>query len=203
MDSFFTVKQEYEGDGEDGSDSLCISRTALLPGDRVLLIDDLIATGGTLLAGVELVKQQQVYTPSFFSLSYSRKMFKCAITGIEVYADVVMLNITFMVFFRWNDQTQAQVVEAACMIELTYLDGGKKVREKHPEVKVRTRDMACIESIMSAAFFTLSPPPLLSHPFLQMIRRVHLQSCFIMICTQTGMVLHLRGAPADSGDGRG
>lgn len=56
---FQTKPKEYEGDHA-GGDTLCISRTAVSPGERVLLIDDLIATGGTLLAGVELVKRQQV-----------------------------------------------------------------------------------------------------------------------------------------------
>ncbi len=54
------TKKEYEGDQAGGGDTLCLSRTAIQPGERVLLIDDLIATGGTLLAGVELVKQQKV-----------------------------------------------------------------------------------------------------------------------------------------------
>lgn len=54
------LRQEYHGDDAAGEDTLVISRTALNPGDRVLLIDDLIATGGTLMAGVELVKSQQV-----------------------------------------------------------------------------------------------------------------------------------------------
>ena len=56
----FPSLQEYKGDDSAGDDALCISRTAIAPGDRVLLIDDLIATGGTLLAGVELVKAQKV-----------------------------------------------------------------------------------------------------------------------------------------------
>jgi adenine phosphoribosyltransferase len=84
-----SYSKEYKGDDAQGGDALCISRTAITPGDRVLLIDDLIATGGTLLAGLDLVKAQQ---------------------GV--------------------------VVEAACMIELSFLEGGKKVREKHPEVSV-------------------------------------------------------------------
>lgn len=54
------TQQEYEGDEAHGGDTLCISKTAVAAGDRVLLVDDLIATGGTLLAGVELVKGQQV-----------------------------------------------------------------------------------------------------------------------------------------------
>ena len=39
-----------------GKDTLCIPRGAVNKGDRVLLIDDLVATGGTLCAGIELVK---------------------------------------------------------------------------------------------------------------------------------------------------
>lgn len=35
---------------------VCISRNALKPGDRVLLIDDLVATGGTLSAGIAVVR---------------------------------------------------------------------------------------------------------------------------------------------------
>merc|ERR1719189_1555772 len=40
----------------DKKDGLCIQRDAVRSGDRVVLIDDLIATGGTLCAGIELVK---------------------------------------------------------------------------------------------------------------------------------------------------
>lgn len=39
-----------------GNDVLTIPRGAVAKGDRVLLIDDLVATGGTLCAGIELVK---------------------------------------------------------------------------------------------------------------------------------------------------
>jgi len=38
-------------------EGLCIQRNSVKAGDRVVLIDDLIATGGTLAAGVELVKE--------------------------------------------------------------------------------------------------------------------------------------------------
>jgi adenine phosphoribosyltransferase len=37
-------------------DGMCISRNSIKKGDRVLLIDDLVATGGTLSSGIELVK---------------------------------------------------------------------------------------------------------------------------------------------------
>lgn len=37
--------KEYQGDNAKGGDELCLSRTAIKPGDRVLVIDDLVATG--------------------------------------------------------------------------------------------------------------------------------------------------------------
>jgi len=42
---------------EYGSDSLTIHRDAINPGEKVLVIDDLLATGGTISATIELVKQ--------------------------------------------------------------------------------------------------------------------------------------------------
>ncbi len=42
---------------EYGSDSLTIHRDALTTGERVLIVDDLLATGGTISATVDLVKQ--------------------------------------------------------------------------------------------------------------------------------------------------
>jgi len=39
-----------------GNDSLSIPRGSVQPGDRVVVIDDLVATGGTLVASVDLVK---------------------------------------------------------------------------------------------------------------------------------------------------
>ncbi len=44
-------------DLEYGSDSLEIHRDAIAPGQNVLLVDDLLATGGTMEATVKLVKQ--------------------------------------------------------------------------------------------------------------------------------------------------
>ena len=40
-----------------GTDALGAPRDAVKPGDKVLIIDDLVATGGTLIAAVELVKR--------------------------------------------------------------------------------------------------------------------------------------------------
>eukprot|EP00735_Rhodelphis_limneticus_P006344 TRINITY_DN18740_c0_g1::TRINITY_DN18740_c0_g1_i1::g.15263::m.15263 TRINITY_DN18740_c0_g1::TRINITY_DN18740_c0_g1_i1::g.15263 ORF type:complete len:184 (-),score=22.25,sp/Q43199/APT1_WHEAT/48.24/5e-46,Pribosyltran/PF00156.22/1.9e-15,UPRTase/PF14681.1/0.0055 TRINITY_DN18740_c0_g1_i1:243-767(-) len=48
------VKIEY--DLEYGRDNLCVQKNAIHPGDRVLLIDDLLATGGTLGAATKLIQ---------------------------------------------------------------------------------------------------------------------------------------------------
>jgi adenine phosphoribosyltransferase len=50
-----TVRATYEL--EYGSDSLEMHKDAIDPGQRVLIVDDLLATGGTAKATVDLVKQ--------------------------------------------------------------------------------------------------------------------------------------------------
>lgn len=50
-----TYRQSY--DLEYGTDALEIHRDALQPGDVVLVVDDLIATGGTVGATVKLIEQ--------------------------------------------------------------------------------------------------------------------------------------------------
>lgn len=54
---FETVTQSY--DLEYGSATIELHTDAFAPGDRVLVMDDLIATGGTMLAACELVKRLQ------------------------------------------------------------------------------------------------------------------------------------------------
>ncbi|MBW1830655.1 MAG: adenine phosphoribosyltransferase, partial [Deltaproteobacteria bacterium] len=58
-----TYRAEY--DLEYGSDAVEIHRDALGPGDRVVVVDDLIATGGTAKATGELVKQCDAEVAAF------------------------------------------------------------------------------------------------------------------------------------------
>ena len=50
-----TIEQSYEL--EYGTDRLQVHRDAISPGERVLIVDDLVATGGTALATAKLVEQ--------------------------------------------------------------------------------------------------------------------------------------------------
>lgn len=52
---FNTIAEEYEL--EYGSATVELHADAARPGDRVLLIDDLIATGGTMMAGKKLIEK--------------------------------------------------------------------------------------------------------------------------------------------------
>ncbi len=73
-----TISHEY--DLEYGTDTIQIQHDAVQPGDRVVIVDDLLATGGTMKASQALFKQ-----------------------------------------------AGADVVGAACIIELTFLSGRKKL----------------------------------------------------------------------------
>ena len=52
---FKTISTTYQL--EYGTDTLEIHQDAILPGEKILIIDDLLATGGTVGAVIELVKQ--------------------------------------------------------------------------------------------------------------------------------------------------
>jgi adenine phosphoribosyltransferase len=52
---FTTVEEQYEL--EYGSATVELHSDACKPGDRVLIIDDLIATGGTMMAGKKLIEK--------------------------------------------------------------------------------------------------------------------------------------------------
>lgn len=47
----------YSYDLEYGSNSLCMHKDAIKPGQRVLIVDDLLATGGTMEATIKLVEE--------------------------------------------------------------------------------------------------------------------------------------------------
>jgi adenine phosphoribosyltransferase len=49
--------QQIKYDLEYGSDQLEIHKDAIQPGQRVIIVDDLLATGGTMAATIELVKK--------------------------------------------------------------------------------------------------------------------------------------------------
>lgn len=49
----------YKYDLEYGSNELHIHKDAIKPGDRVLIVDDLLATGGTVEATIKLVEKSQ------------------------------------------------------------------------------------------------------------------------------------------------
>ena len=52
-----TVRHTY--DLEYGSDTIEVQEDAISPGQRVIVLDDLIATGGTMQAAIELVQQRR------------------------------------------------------------------------------------------------------------------------------------------------
>jgi len=49
--------ETYEYDLEYGTDSLCLHKDVITPNMRVLIIDDLLATGGTALATAKLIEK--------------------------------------------------------------------------------------------------------------------------------------------------
>ena len=51
-----TIRYSY--DLEYGTDTIEIQEDAITPGQRVVIVDDLLATGGTMQAAVELVRRQ-------------------------------------------------------------------------------------------------------------------------------------------------
>ena len=48
----------YSYDLEYGTDTIEIQEDAISPGQRVVIVDDLLATGGTMQAAVELIRRQ-------------------------------------------------------------------------------------------------------------------------------------------------
>lgn len=85
-----TIKEEYSL--EYGTDTIEIHADALKKGDRVLVIDDLLATGGTALAACNLVKRigaEVVASAFIIELDSLKGREKIEATGVKV---VSMLN---------------------------------------------------------------------------------------------------------------
>lgn len=101
--------KEYTGSNATGGDELCISRTAIKPGNRVLVIDDLVATG-----------------------------VRC-VSIIAIHRFLLLSNVfqgTLIAACDLLRTVGAEIVECACMVELKMLGGYEKLRAKHPDTKV-------------------------------------------------------------------
>ncbi|MGH0053022.1 MAG: adenine phosphoribosyltransferase [Sphaerochaetaceae bacterium] len=61
-----TYKKEF--DLEYGSDMVCVQEVDIMPGTSVLLVDDLIATGGTLRAAAAMFKEHGVTVEGFLGI---------------------------------------------------------------------------------------------------------------------------------------
>jgi adenine/guanine phosphoribosyltransferase-like PRPP-binding protein len=63
--------KEYQGANASGGDELCMPKATIKPGARVLIIDDLVATGGTLIAACDLMSSAGfsvlIYEQIFFT----------------------------------------------------------------------------------------------------------------------------------------
>ncbi|GJL65193.1 MAG: adenine phosphoribosyltransferase [Nitrospirales bacterium] len=77
---------------EYGSNSLAIHRDAIVPGERVLVVDDLLATGGTAAATVHLIRQlggeivDAAFLVELAFLSGREKLHDCSIHSLINYS---------------------------------------------------------------------------------------------------------------------
>jgi len=77
---------------EYGSNSLAIHRDAIVPGERVLVVDDLLATGGTAAATVHLIRQlggeivDVAFLVELAFLSGREKLHDCSIHSLITYS---------------------------------------------------------------------------------------------------------------------
>lgn len=80
-----TIETNYQL--EYGSDRLAIHRDAIKPGQKVVIVDDLLATGGTILATVDLIQRLggEVLGATFLiELAYLKGREKCK--DLEIYS---------------------------------------------------------------------------------------------------------------------
>jgi adenine phosphoribosyltransferase len=75
----------YEYDLEYGSDVIEIQKEAVLPGQKVIVVDDLLATGGTMCAAAELIRSvggDVIKTASIIELTFLNGREKLAEQGV-------------------------------------------------------------------------------------------------------------------------
>ncbi|MBU0667089.1 MAG: adenine phosphoribosyltransferase [Nanoarchaeota archaeon] len=83
-----TIKQEYKL--EYGTDTIEIHKDAIKPGDKVLVVDDLIATGGTVCAAVDLVeKLGATVVECVFAIELPDLKGREKLTGHKVYSVMI------------------------------------------------------------------------------------------------------------------
>lgn len=81
---------EASYDLEYGSATLAVHQDAFGPGDRVVLVDDLLATGGTAAAAIELIEVSGASVVSvLFVVELAFLNGRAKLTGRDVYAPVV------------------------------------------------------------------------------------------------------------------
>ncbi len=85
-----TYSQEYSL--EYGTDELQIHRDAMVPGDRALVIDDLVATGGTTVATAKLVEKTGAEVAGFAFIIELSFLDPCAAIAAE-YPDVDVFSL--------------------------------------------------------------------------------------------------------------
>lgn len=87
-----TIKQSYKL--EYGKDAIEIQHDAILKKDKILLIDDLIATGGTAIASCKLLKKlnNKMITAFFvinlYNLKGTKKLFKENVKVVSLYETI-------------------------------------------------------------------------------------------------------------------
>ena len=82
------ISESYEL--EYGTDSLEIHRDAVKPGERVLMLDDLLATGGTMIATANLIRrlggvvEHAGFVISLPELGGEQKLIDCGVTSYSI-----------------------------------------------------------------------------------------------------------------------
>jgi adenine phosphoribosyltransferase len=82
------ISESYEL--EYGTDSLQIHRDAVKPGEKVLMLDDLLATGGTMVATANLIRrlggivEHAGFVISLPALGGEQKLTDCGVTSFSI-----------------------------------------------------------------------------------------------------------------------